>query len=236
MTLRFLPRSLAATGLVAGVLAAPAAGWAQKPGDSPPPATAPSNARADADRLLAQPGQGVASRYFSNVTPPGGPAAILHGRSGLICSFDNQPVRGQLMVFPANQGTPEGDDVGCTLTNSAGQDFLETLYVTRYAGGTLESHFQDALGEIRIRFGALEPWRPVVPDPPSRNSPPAFTARYRVMMEGRPTYTRLSMAQVGGWTVMMRFTAPMGDVERADQAATRAFEEAVAQVVRGSAS
>ena len=63
-----------------------------------------------------------------------------------------------------------------------------------------------------------------------------MTVRYRVMMDGRPTYARLSMSQVAGWTIMMRFSAPIGEGAQADQAAARAFEEAVAQVLRGSAS
>ena len=234
MTPRIWRRSLAAAGLIAGLLAGPAAGWAQKPGDSPTPVAA--TARADADRILSQAGQGAASRYFSNVTRPGGPATLMHGRSGLICIFDAQPVRGQLMVYPASGGAAEGDDVSCNLMNSAGQGYLETLYATRYVDGDLQSHFQGAVAEIRARFGALEPWRPAMSDASSGDSPPSLTVRYQVMMDGQPTYTRLSMAQVGAWTVMLRFSAPIGEGEGADQAATRAFEEAVAQVVRGSAS
>ena len=235
MNPRLWRRSFAAAGLIAAVLASPAKGWGQKPGDPPSPPVA-TQARADADRLLAQPGQGAASRYFSNVTRPGGPAAVMHGRSGLICTFDAQPVRGQLMVYPATGGAPEGDDVSCNLMNSAGADYLETLYATRYADGDLQSHFQGAVAEIRARFGALEPWRPAMSDAASADGPPAMTVRYRVMMDGRPTYTRLSMSQVAGWTIMMRFSAPIGEGAQADQAAARAFEEAVAQVLRGSAS
>lgn len=233
MSSRWMRLPLALAGLAMVATLAPVAAQAQKPADAPPAA---ANPHADAERLISQGANGSAGRYFANVTRPGGPATVIHSRSGLICVYDALPVRGELMVYPASSGIPEGDDVSCNLMNSAGEGYLETLYATRYASGDLQSHYQAALAEMRARFGALEPWSPAAADPADSAGRQTMTARYRVVMDGQVVYTRLSMAQVGPWTVMMRFSAPIDDGERADRAASQAFGDAVSQVVRGSAS
>jgi len=53
-------------------------------------------------------------------------------------------------------------------------------------------------------------------------------------MDGRPTYTRVSMTQVGDWTVMLRFSAPLAEAEAADRAASELFRRTVLQIIRSS--
>ena len=46
------------------------------------------------------------------------------------------------------------------------------------------------------------------------------------------SYTRLSITQIGPWTLMLRFSAPLAEAEAADRAAGRVFHDAVMQVMR----
>lgn len=230
-------------GLLMAAALAPATARAQKGGVGPAAQPAPQqaapaqreDARAAADRLIAH-GQGGAASWFVNVTRSGGPATVMHRRSGLTCVFDAQPVRGELVAYPASGSAMAGDDVSCNMLNAAGRSFLETLYVTRYIGGSFEQHYQGAVAEIRSRFGQTPQWTPSRPDTADPGLPPCHTIRFQVIMDGRPSYTRLSICQVGPWTVMLRFSAPIEQADAADQAAGRAFRDAVMQVARGSST
>ena len=214
----------------------PLSALAQKtPDDAPqPPAvqsTPPPNEdpRLAAARIIEEGGNSTAT-FFQNTTPTGGPATITHRRSGLTCVFEVQPPRGQLTIYPSPTPQLLGDDVSCTMFNPAGRGFLETLYATRYPTGDLAEHFAGAVGEIRARFGAAEPWVPQVDQSVDPTLPPIRTARFRVIMDGVPSYTRMSIAQVGDWTVMLRFSTPIADAEAGDRAATAEVRRAIMQV------
>lgn len=221
---------LAALLLVAG----PA--LAQKmPAPPPPPATPPppaplqtpspnAEARAWADRLIEQAG---ADGLFVNVSDGSRPAAR-HVRSGLVCRFA-MAEGDRLFLFDPGPANP-GDDVGCNTFLSSHGGAWVTFYATRYRSGDLNVYFSEALEEMRARYATMDPWTPARASTPS-DGPMVRHARFIATEEGaEPVYTRLSIAQVGEWTIMMRFSGAAAEAESLDQIGGRAFGVAVSGV------
>jgi hypothetical protein len=149
-----------------------------------------------------------------------------------VCAFP-PPATGQIQIYATPQNGSPGDDVGCNALDGV---YLRTFYATRYGSGTFESHFDTAVREMRTRYGTLTEWEPQSPESTPSDLPPIRTVRFQVTVEGRPGYTRMSMAEIGPWTVMLRFSAPFAEAEAADAAAHQAMIDAVRQVLRGSAA
>jgi hypothetical protein len=194
---------LALAGLLATLLAAPAAGRAQNVAE-------PAAGSAEAARLIEATGAG---ELFDNITD-GKVAEVRHRRSGLKCSFEPDEPGNRLMVFDAPYAEP-GDDVGCTTLLHTEEPILVTLYATRFRERFPEKAiFDDAVLAIRQRYPDAKLFEgPVahVSVEPKRGAPrppKVRTARIEATDEGQPIYTEVSLATVGEWTFKIRITAP----------------------------
>lgn len=212
--------------------AAPRVPRPPRPPAPPGPPLPPTNEShtAAADRLIAR--TNGAENHFVNATPPAGPATVVHRRSGLVCVFP-PPAVGQIQIYATPQNGSPGDDIGCNAVDGV---YLRTFYATRYGDGTFDSHFEVAVRQMRARYGAMTEWEPRTPESTPPDLPPIRTVRFRVVVDGQPGYTRMSMAEIGPWTIMLRFSAPFASAEAADAAAHQAMIDAVRQVLRGSAA
>ena len=192
--------------------------------------------QAVAQRLIAA-GDGDAAAYFSNVTPPGGPPTVRHRRSGLTCVFTSLQ-QATISVFPRSPSAVQGDDVGCNMTVGPG-GYIETIYATRYSPPlSAEQVLAGADQAMQRRYRDMVA-RPGDDRPPAQLSardaadlPPVVSRRYLATdSNGHRIFTRASVATVGDWTVMLRFSADASDADAADRWANEAFARVVLSVV-----
>lgn len=152
-------------------------------------------------------------QLFANETVEGKAVTVRHLPSGLVCLFN--PGQENVLSFPSTS-IARGDDVMCSIPRLADQ---ATLYATRYPRPlALGDEFQVSLKPIRVRFRRLKPYRAKpskMMEQLAKTVPPSLTSR----MVGEGVFTRLSVAQVGPWTIKMRVTGDAGAADFIDRQA-----------------
>jgi hypothetical protein len=169
-------------------------------------------ARAQGEALLAV---GRARDLFDNITADGADGVKLrHRASGLICEFNYGAGSNSVVVYDTQR---RGDQVACITGGPAGD---RVLHVTRAPGRSLDDAFAHDLDEVKRAHPGAQAFslpsatlngpilsllnRPVLP--------PSRTARFIV----EHTFTTVSSAMVGEWSLEFRYTCPE---ERRDLAA-----------------
>ena len=91
---------------------------------------------------------------------------------------------------------------------------------------------------MTTRYGALAAWRgrPQPVEMPQGGPSDVRHARYLVTEDGAQRFTRISMTQINGWTIMLRFSANPEDADAADAVASQMFVQAVEEVMTGPPS
>lgn len=170
--------------------------------DKEPPT---AGAKAEAARIITAASAGA---WFVDASE-GDLPKTRHLHSGLVCGFDPGRPDNHITIYPANGPTPipQGDDVSCE-TDQA--DFVVSVYATRYpAATTVQQQLAAAIAAMRVRFDKIEPYKgqaiTVGGDKPQAH----LTARFKVETGGRVLFSRVAVAQVGGWTVMQRISGPI---------------------------
>jgi hypothetical protein len=133
---------------------------------------------------------------------------LRHTRSGMLCRFA-LAYNGNITIIPSEGfGIPRGDDVACAEDSEFGSF---TLYATRR--GTASNN-DEALA------GAIAALRALFPDareiqlselpaaPPAPNAMESRTAAFMIRLQGRDTFTRVSVFTANGWEYKLRFTSP----------------------------
>jgi hypothetical protein len=219
---------------ISGLLAAVAwtsAAIAQAPTPRPPPSPqAVADARRAADSLIASARVGD---LFQNLTDAAEPT-VRHRGSGLRCSFGTVAdawAKDSLAVF--SSGLPRGDDVGC---NIHFQGYLVSLDASRQQ----KTPSLDAVTAYYVKsILAVHPQaRPYVgPYVEPKGLGPAFPAfrsvRFAFDEAGGRTFSRLSVAIVGGWVIEERATGPYDDAQFGDLLATAEMLGAIDSVHGG---
>jgi hypothetical protein len=169
------------------------------------------------EELTAAPGS-IAYGMIENADAEGvfelvhnGQVTVRHVGSGLVCHFMRDGAGGRLLLFP---GLARGDDVGC----DSMQDRVSiTLYATRYPPPwTLDQSIADAEAAIRQRFPDAVPHVATLVDP---GLPfPRRTAHFIVTHNAERMFTSASVAQIGDWTIKLRYSAYAPDDAAARQA------------------
>ena len=170
---------------------------------SPAPALAPGEAKAEGDRLLAQAG---AADLFVNLTGADAQDIQLkHRASGLVCVFNANQPSNRLVLF---ESPVKGDDFACATGGAAGE---RTLYGSRTPGRTLDEAFAHDLAAVKTSYKDIRPY--VLP--PGTDSPilqmldippmpPSKTARFIADHQ----FTSVSSAVVKDWSLEFRFACP----------------------------
>ncbi len=177
------------------------------------PADAEDSANgADADALATAPISGsqaiIASANADGVFAPGETeGSVRHLGSGLVCHFQSDGSGARLVLFP---GLPRGDDVACEFVDgNQGIRLYATRLPQRASLDQLVDAVQAAVG--RAAPGAA-PYSPTLRIANSVGLPASRSAQYLVPGEnGARDYLRVSVAQIGVWTIKMRYRAPAPD-------------------------
>lgn len=141
-----------------------------------------------------------------------GQVTVRHVGSGLICHFLRNGDGGRLILYP---GLPRGDNVACDFND--GREFF-TIYATRFPFRTsLDEQINGADTAIRQHFPDARPFPPAS-DVSADTVMAHRTAEFIVTREGVRCYTRASVAQVGDWTIKVRYTIAAPDDAAARQA------------------
>lgn len=161
-----------------------------------------------------------------------GQVTLRHVGSGLVCHFRRDGEGGRLLLFA---GLPRGDDVGCDSTDGS-ESF--TLYATRYgAATTVEAQMDNSRAELLQRFPNAQPFAAasLAPEP---GAPKQAVARFLIARPGDRLYSSISLAIIGDWTMLMRYSLIAPDdaaLARAELASTGLFGEALDQVMQAQA-
>lgn len=151
---------------------------------------------------------------------------VRHTRSGLVCRL-RAGAANRLLIFPQ---AARGEDVACETRNA--RESI-TLYATRYSfATTLEEQIRGVEAAIRQRFPNAEPIAAAMVIS-SDALPPHRTTQFIIRPDGVRTYTRASVAQVGQWTIKLRYSVTAPDAEAARQgelAANLAFTAALREI------
>ncbi|MDB5460573.1 MAG: hypothetical protein JWO72_2314 [Caulobacteraceae bacterium] len=196
--------TLAAT---VALCAGPGAVWAQASAPSPA-----GRAKAEGDTLLAA---AKAGDLFDNLTTGDGVGIKLkHRASGLICEFNAGFATNSVIVFDSAQ---RGDEIACSTGGPAGD---RTLYATRAPGRTLDQAFAHDLAEVKRSHPGAQDYdlpRAAVDGPilSLLERPPMPLSRTARFIADH-TFTSVSSAMVGDWSLEFRYTCPE---ERQDLAA-----------------
>jgi hypothetical protein len=191
---------------IAWLGAAPGAALAQ------PPSLPPGEAKAEGDALVAG---AKAGDLFDNVTADNGDGIRLrHKASGLVCEFNAGEPSNILVVFDSAQ---RGDEIACTTGGPAGE---RTLYATHAPGRTLDDAFAHDLAEVKRSHPGAQDYAlpaaavdgPILSLLDRAPMPRSKTARFI----SDHTFTSVSSAMVGEWSLEFRYTCPE---ERQDLAA-----------------
>jgi hypothetical protein len=153
---------------------------------------------------------------------------VRHTRSGLTCRLISGNAN-RLLIFPQ---AARGEDVACE-TRSARESV--TLYATRYSiEAPLDEQISGVEAAIRQRFPEAEPIAATTAI--SSDTLPAHrTVQFIIRPDGVRTYTRASIAQVGDWTIKLRYSVVAPDAEAVRQgevAANAAFASALREIAR----
>lgn len=151
-----------------------------------------------------------------------------HRASGLSCAFEpDEPA--SITIFPtATYGAALGEDVACNSGDGSG---VRTLYATRYPDQrTADVALSRAVEEIFRAYPDAQGFarRDGLSNDNDEPLPESSTAHFILPsyrgVEGR-AYSRASVAVIGGWVILMRYTGPEGaDTEAAaDYAWARAL-------------
>lgn len=156
---------------------------------------------------------------FFDVAPSDTAIVVRHRASGLVCTFQpGEPA--EITIYPESAyGAARGEDVSCN-TFSGGR--IRTLYATRYPRPVpIGQALDETLAEIFDAYPRVH-----------RIAGPAETHTDDILIASRtahlefpsfhgvqgPAYSRASVAVVGGWVILMRYTGPRGrDSEQAAQ-------------------
>lgn len=164
-------------------------------------------ARDEADRLIATAG---AQDLFENITGDGRPT-VLHRPSGLVCRFERGDPGNAVSIFPSH--LPRGDDVGCNIPSDG---YSVTHYATRYDEPiTAEIAVRDAVASVRQRFGTVREFAGDRLEFSGEGLPQTYLALMEVSYEGRDLYTHAATAEVNGWILKQRLTAPLEEAVNA---------------------
>jgi hypothetical protein len=147
---------------------------------------------------------------------PDRPASVRHLGSGLTCHFPPDGAGGRLVLIA---GLPRGDDVACEFT---GDGLNLRLYATRLPR---RASLQQLIGAVEqaVRRGApnATPYAATLEIAAGAGLPAWRSTQFLIPGEnGARDYLRVSVAQIGAWTLKMRYRAPA-----ADDAAAQRLEE-----------
>ncbi len=178
---------------------------------------APANAEnsgngADAGALAITPVPGsqtiIASAHAEGVfAPDATEGSVRHLGSGLVCHFQSDGAGGRIVLFP---GLPRGDDVACEFADGAHNI---RLYATRMPQRA-SLHELIAAVETAVRRSAPDaaPYPATLRIANSAELPASRSTQYVLPGEdGARDYLRVSVAQIGAWTIKMRYRAPAPD-------------------------
>jgi hypothetical protein len=177
------------------------------------PADAEDSANgADADALATAPISGslaiIASANADGVFAPGETeGSVRHLGSGLVCHFQSDGSGARLVLFP---GLPRGDDVAC---ESADGGHNIRLHATRLPQrATLDNLIAAVEAAVRRATPEAAPYAATLRIASDAGLPASRSAQYLVPGEnGARDYLRVSVAQVGAWTIKMRYRASAPD-------------------------
>jgi hypothetical protein len=181
-------------------------------------ALTPARADPQTGELTASPGA-IASGMIGDadaegvfeVVPDEHLIAVRHTRSGLVCRLDPH-FGNRLVIYPQ---AARGEDVGCESRSDAGE--MIKLIATRYSlsDATLDVQVRLTDGLIRRQFPDARPL-PASAQPTSGIA--SRTIQFMVTRDGRPTYTRASIAVIGQWSYSLRYSVPAADAAAASRA------------------
>lgn len=165
--------------------------------DSGPPAAAVSASQAI---IAAANAEGV----FTSIDTG---AAVRHVGSGLVCNFQSDGVGGRIVLFP---GLPRGDDVACEFAD-AGHNIR--LYATRLPQrATLQDLISAVETAVRRATPDATPYPATLRIAANAGLPTSSSSQFLLPGEtGARDYLRVSVAQIGAWTIKMRYRAPAPD-------------------------
>ena len=136
---------------------------------------------------------------------------VRHRLSGLLCFFEADAHGLRLTVFPGSRG----EDVSCNQMTADGQ--AVTTYFTRYDQPYSALFLaEDAYGLMQQRFPDGEPWAPSVEMLiGSSDAEPREEASFRLLIDwdGEPSLTRVTVTNIGGWSLKMRYTGALNDAD-----------------------
>jgi hypothetical protein len=160
--------------------------------------------------------KGGATEFFEIVPDPDF-ARVRHRASGLTCGWGPNDTGG-VTVFPVTDGVVRGDDVGCVHETPFG---VHTLYATRYPPRmTAKAALAEAVLGIRTRWPKAKAVRPArasgIAALLATGMPPSQSAQFLINNQGRTEMTRVTLAQIEGWTFKVRYSGPVGMDSRAD--------------------
>lgn len=172
----------------------------------------------------------IASSHADGVFTPLNATSVVsvrHAQSGLVCAMPPANTN-RLILFP---GAPRGDDVACDSTDGAA---TTTLYATRYpVPTTADEQLQRESTDLHHRFADARLFVPAQTDPADATSPTSVTSRFHLTLDtGAHAYSRISVAQISGWTLMLQYTAIAADdasVAAADHTAALIWANTVTQ-------
>lgn len=154
---------------------------------------------------------------FFEIVPDADFATVQHRASGLQCAWGpNDEV--EITVFPATAGVARGEDVGCAHITPFG---VHSLYATRYPSDvTAKAALDSAVLGIKTRWPKAKSVRPArmtgITAMLSPRMPPSQSAQFVIDDGGRRQMTRVTLAQIDGWTFKSRYSGPVGMDDRAD--------------------
>jgi hypothetical protein len=154
---------------------------------------------------------------FFEIVPDSTFATVQHRGSGLQCAWGpNDAV--EITVFPSTTGIARGEDVGCAHTTPFG---VHSLYATRHPTAvTGKAALDSAVMSIKTRSPRAKAARPApatgIAAFMASRMPPSQSAQFVIDEGGRRHMTRVTVAQIDGWTFKSRYSGPIGLDSRAD--------------------
>lgn len=201
---RYAASALMALGISAGADAKPA----------PTPAVKPPNeaTRLEAEKLIAATG---APDLFLNETRDGA-ILIRHKPSNFQCLFNPGGPNALLVTT----GVPRGDEIGC---DGPTMLFQTTYFIRKVGeGDTIEASFDEAVAEVKGRWPDAMTIK-VTQDSDQEvltklaaTAPPSKTSWFLAKNGASWAFTRVSVAKVDDWMVIMRAAGPVESQDAAE--------------------
>lgn len=181
-------------------------------------ALAPAAWAQDEEEPLAAPGS-IAEGMIENANADGvfelihnGQVSVRHIGSGMRCDFLRDGANGRIVLFA---GLPRGDNVAC---DSQEGDATVTFYATRFPfETTLDEQLRAAEAAIRHVSPDATAYQGQAQEIASDTLPAHRSVQFIVTRNGQRLYTRAAIAQIGAWTIKLRYTAPAPDDESAQR-------------------